>query len=172
MACVSLNQDYVKIKIPSFETVENVTYYIIEVRISSIQWTVKHRYKDFVELHDNLVSEHCVEKDILPPKKIIGNKSESFIEKRKIALEAYLNSVYNYLKKAMPRELAVFLHLHVYDIFFLLQNLALKFFNDGVSLLEHSANYTFDSVQVRSTTCSSRRFYGISVSNTCDKTVT
>ncbi|XP_012255769.2 nischarin [Athalia rosae] len=148
MACVLLNQDYVQIKIPSSETVENVTYYEIEVTISSIQWIVKHRYNEFAELHDILVSEHCVEKDILPPKKLIGNKSETFIEKRRAALEIYLNAVYNYLKKAMPRELALFLEMHVYDIFFLLQNMALQFFNDGISLLEASQSYAFDPVQL------------------------
>lgn len=148
MACILLNQDYVVIKIPSYETVDNVTYYEIEVRVSSVQWTVRHRYNEFAELHEILVSEHCVEKEILPPKKLIGNKCESFIEKRRIGLENYLNAVYNYLKKAMPIELALFLDLHVYDIFFLLKNLALKFFNEGVSLLESSLNYTFDPVQL------------------------
>ncbi|XP_015523853.1 nischarin [Neodiprion pinetum] len=148
MACVLLNQDNVRIKIPSSETIENVTYYEIEVMVSSIKWTLRHRYNDFAELHETLVAEHCVEKDILPPKKLIGNKSEGFIEKRRIALETYLNSVYTYLKKAMPRELALFLEFHVYDIFFLLQNMALRFFNEGVTILENSQFHTFDLVQL------------------------
>lgn len=147
MACILLNQDYVRINIPKTETIDNVTYYDIEVKISSIEWSVRHRYNEFVELHDTLVSDHCVEKDILPPKKLIGNKGEVFVEKRRAALEIYLNAVYNYLKKAMPRELALFLDLHVYDIFFLLQNMALRFFNEGVSLLE-AEQTTFDPVQV------------------------
>lgn len=95
------------------------------------------------------MSEHCVEKESLPPKKLIGNKSEAFIEKRRQALEIYLNSVYNYLKKTMPRELAMFLDLHVYDIFFLLQNMALQFFTEGETLLQGDKSYTFTPVQVR-----------------------
>lgn len=89
-----------------------------------------------------------MEKDILPPKKLIGNKNEVFVEKRRLGLEIYLNAVYNYLKKAMPRELALFLDLHVYDIFFLLQNMALQFFTEGDVLLQSSKSYTFNPVQV------------------------
>lgn len=92
------------------------------------------------------MSEHCVEKDILPPKKLIGNKCEAFVEKRRLSLEVYLNAVYNYLKKAMPRELAVFLDLHAYDIYFLLQSMALEFFTRSDALLQ--ASYKFNPVQV------------------------
>ncbi|XP_020280844.1 nischarin [Pseudomyrmex gracilis] len=148
MACLLLNQENVRVKIPSFETTDGVTYYCIEVGIASIKWTVKHRYNDFAELHEKLVSEHCVEKDILPPKKLIGNKCEAFVEKRRQNLEIYLNIVYNYLKKAMPRELAVFLDLHVYDIYFLLQSMALEFFISGEALLQTSTSYKFNPIQL------------------------
>lgn len=107
-----MNQENISIKIPSYETVEGVTTYKIEVKINEIVWTLKHRYSEFAELHEILILEHCVEKEILPPKKFIGNKSETFIEKRKNGLEIYLNTIYNYLKKTMPRELAMFLELH------------------------------------------------------------
>ena len=144
MACLLLNQDDISITIPSSTQDDSVTYYIIQVKVGSVEWTIKHRYSEFAELHETLVQEHCVEKDILPPKKLIGNKNEAFVEKRRFQLETYLNSVYCYLKKAMPRELATFLHLHIYDICFLLQNMALQFFTDNIS-----ANiYTFNPVQV------------------------
>ena len=107
-----------------------------------------YRYNDFAELHDKLVSENYVKKDILPPKKLIGNKCEAFVEKRRLSLEIYLNEVYNYLKKAMPRELAVFLHMHIYDIFFLLQSMALEFFTEGNNLLQKSKIYKFNLIQV------------------------
>lgn len=94
------------------------------------------------------MSEHCVEKNILPPKKLIGNKCEAFVEKRRQNLELYLNVVYNYLKKAMPRELAVFLDLHVYDIHFLLQSMASEFFMNGSTLLQSSPSYKFNPIQV------------------------
>ncbi|OAD56010.1 Nischarin [Eufriesea mexicana] len=148
MACLLLNQENVHIKIPSAVTVVGITYYCIEVRIASIKWTVKHRYNEFSELHDKLVSENYVKKDILPPKKLIGNKCEAFVEKRRLSLEVYLNEVYSYLKKAMPRELAVFLDMHTYDIFFLLQSMALKFFIEGENLLQKSKTYKFNVIQL------------------------
>lgn len=107
-----------------------------------------YRYNDFSELHDKLVSENYVKKDILPPKKLIGNKCEAFVEKRRLSLEVYLNEVYSYLKKAMPRELAVFLDMHIYDIFFLLQSMALEFFTEGENLLQKSKTYKFNVIQV------------------------
>ncbi|XP_011299723.1 nischarin [Fopius arisanus] len=148
MACLLLNSESIQIKIPSIETIDGITYYVVEVRINEVVWTLKHRYNEFAELHEILVSEHCVEKEILPPKKLIGNKSEAFIEKRRQGLEMYLNSVYNYLKKTMPRDLATFLDLHVYDIFFLLQNMALQFFSEGETLLQGNKSYTFTPVQL------------------------
>lgn len=84
----------------------------------------------------------------MPPKKLIGNKCEAFVEKRRHSLEIYLNAVYAYLRKAMPRELAVFLDLHVYDIFFLLQSMALELFTEGCSFLQSSKSYKFDPIQV------------------------
>lgn len=144
MASLLSNEEDVSIKIPSSTQQDNVTFYNIEMKVGPVQWTVKHRYSEFAELHDVLVQEHCVEKDILPPKKLIGNKNEAFVEKRKFQLESYLNSVYCYLKKAMPMELAVFLQLHIYDIHFLLQNMALKFYTDPPT----TNYYTFNPVQV------------------------
>jgi len=106
------------------------------------------RYSTFAALHDSFVSKYCVEKDILPPKKLIGNKCEVFVEKRRQSLEIYLNAVYNYLKKAMPRELALFLDLHEYDIYFLVQSMALEFFVTGDTLLQASTSYKFNPIQV------------------------
>ncbi|XP_014204877.1 nischarin [Copidosoma floridanum] len=142
------NQEDVQLSIPSYETTDNVTYYLVEVTIGTVKWSVKHRYSEFAELHDTLVTDHCVEKDILPPKKFIGNKSEAFVEKRRLGLEIYLNSVYNYLKKIMPRPLAIFLEFHVYEIFFLLQNLACKFFTEGDLLLPKCNFFTYSVVQL------------------------
>ncbi|XP_066585903.1 nischarin-like [Prorops nasuta] len=148
MACLLQNQDNVTIKIPSTEIVDGITFYCIEVRISTITWAVKHRYSEFAELHDKLVSDYWVDKELLPPKKLIGNKNEAFIEKRRLSLEAYLTSIYNYLRKIIPRELALFLDLHIYDIFFILQSMALEFFTDGIFMLQKSKSYTFNPIQL------------------------
>ena len=148
MACLLMNQEDVHLTVPTYQTQDGVTFYILEVRIANVKWTVKHRYNEFVELHDVLVSEHCVDKDILPPKKLIGNKTESFVEKRRVGLENYLNNVYNYLKKIMPRVFALFLELHLYEIFFILQSLSYKFFTEGEKLLMGSSTFKFNPIQV------------------------
>lgn len=148
MARLLLNQSNICIKIPSYETEHGITSYLIEVQVKEVVWTLKHRYSEFAELHHVLISEHCVEKEILPPKKFIGNKNELFIEKRRKNLEIYLNTAYNYLKKTMPRKLAIFLGLHLYDTFFLLQDMALQFFTDGEDILKSSNSYNFSPVQL------------------------
>lgn len=148
MACFLSNRHDTSITIPSAEKNDSVIVYMIKVRVGSISWTVLHRYNDFVDLHDKLVSDHGVAKDILPPKKVIGNRDPAFIEKRRGSLEVYLTSVVNFLQRAMPRELALFLDFHLYDILFLLQNLAMHFFVAGDSLLQMSKSYTFTPFQV------------------------
>jgi hypothetical protein len=148
MACFLINRHDTAITIPNVEKNDSVIVYMIMVRVGNISWTVFHRYNDFVELHEKLVSDHGVAKDILPPKKVIGNREPTFIEKRRGALEVYLTTVVNFLQRAMPRELALFLDFHLYDILFLLQNLAMHFFLDGDTLLETSRSYTFSPLQV------------------------
>ena len=47
----SLNKpDSVEIYIPEAIAEENVTLYIIHLRIGRIEWTVRHRYRNFVEV--------------------------------------------------------------------------------------------------------------------------
>jgi nischarin len=109
---------------------------------------VKHRYSAFAALHEILVADHGVSKELLPPKKVIGNQDPVFIEKRRAALETYLQTVMNFLKIAMPQELAYFLHFHQYEVLYLLQSLALQFFNEGDLLLQNSASFKFTPLQV------------------------
>lgn len=148
MACFLSNRRDTSVTIPNVEKNDNVVVYMIKVRVGVISWTVLHRYSDFLDLHEKLVSDHGVAKDILPPKKVIGNRDPAFIEKRRGSLEAYLASVVNFLQRAMPRELALFLDFHLYDIQFLLQNLAMNFFIAGDSLLQMSKSYSFTPFQV------------------------
>jgi len=103
MACFLSNRHDTEITIPNVENNENISIYIIMVRVGSISWTVPHRYNDFVELHEKLSSDHGLAKDILPPKKVIGNRDPAFIEKRRGALEVYLTSVVSFLQRTMPR---------------------------------------------------------------------
>ncbi|CAB3233274.1 unnamed protein product [Arctia plantaginis] len=129
-------------------TKDNVTYYKITVKVGTIQWTVLHRYSDFVELHEKLVSDHGVAKELLPPKKVIRNKTPKFVEQRKEALCEYLKNVFNYLRLTMPSQFAQFLDFHLYDIFFLLQVLAKKLFLEGDKLLQNEKSHYFTPVEL------------------------
>lgn len=136
------------VSIDEATTKENVTYYKIAVRVGPVNWSVLHRYSDFVELHDKLVSDHGVAKELLPPKKVIRNKTPKFVEQRREALNDYLKNVFNYLRLTMPYEFAHFLDFHLYDIFFLLQDLAKKLYLEGDVLLQDEMSYKLTPLEV------------------------
>lgn len=129
-------------------TKDNVTYYKIVVKVGPVQWDVYHRYSDFVELHDRLVADFAVAKELLPPKKVIGNKTTKFVVKRREGLNDYLKNVVNYLKLTIPSELAHFLDFHIYDILYLLQDLAKKLYLEGDNLLQNEKSYKFTPLEV------------------------
>ncbi|XP_073959510.1 nischarin-like isoform X2 [Choristoneura fumiferana] len=127
---------------------DTVTYYRITVRVGPVHWNVLHRYNDFVELHEKLVSNHGVAKELLPPKKVIRNKTPKFVEQRKEALDVYLKNVFNYLKLTMPSEFAHFLDMHLYDIFFLLQDLAKTLYMEGDKMLQNGKSHKFTPMEL------------------------
>lgn len=127
---------------------DGVTYYKITVTVGNVTWSVLHRYSDFADLHEKLVSDHGVAKELLPPKKVIRNKTPKFVEQRKEALNEYLKNTFNYLRLAMPYDFAHFLDFHLYDIYFLLQDLAKKFFLEGDKLLQNKKSYKFTPLEV------------------------
>lgn len=136
------------VNIVDANTKDNVTFYKIVVKVGHVQWNVFHRYSDFVELHEKLVGDHGVAKDLLPPKKVIRNKTPKFVEQRREALNEYLKNVFKYLLLTMPSEFAHFLNFHLYDIFFLLQDLAKKLFWEGDKLLENEKSHKFNLLQL------------------------
>ncbi|XP_054262499.1 nischarin [Macrosteles quadrilineatus] len=148
MACFLFNKDRVYIHIPDVCDVDKVTFYNIVVKVGDFSWKVKHRYNDFVTLHDKLVVDHCVSKDILPSKKLIGKRDPVFIQKRRLGLETYLSNVVNFLKETMPRELAMFLDFHKYDILFLLQEMSSTFLRDGDAILSKEKSFKFNPLQL------------------------
>lgn len=83
-------EENVEVYIPNTQESDGVTLYVINLCVGGIRWSVKQRYNAFAELHEKLVSNHGVARDLLPPKKIIGNKDPSFIEKRRSDLELYI----------------------------------------------------------------------------------
>lgn len=123
---------------------DQVTYYIIKVNVGDITWSVRKRYKEFLELHKKLVNEHTVTKDILPGKKILGNKNPNFIERRRVGLEIYLQTVMSFLQKSMPDELFDFLEFDKYDVILIVKKLAVDFFQNGDSYLLSDHIFNFD----------------------------
>ncbi|XP_067424219.1 nischarin isoform X5 [Emydura macquarii macquarii] len=117
------------------ELVESYTVYIIQISVGTHQWTVKHRYSDFHDLHEKLVSEKKIDKNLLPPKKIIGKNSKSLVEKRQKELEVYLQTLLVKFPIAAPKALSHFLHFNLYEINGITAALAEELFHRGEQLL-------------------------------------
>lgn len=142
MADSLASPDSVQISVPEALNEENVTWYVIQIKIGDINWKTRRRFREFVELHETLV-ENGVEKDSLPGKKLLGNRDPSFIMKRRRDLESYLQSVFKFLQHSMPQNLAIFLCLNKYDQHFILRQLALKQFEYMTSeILKEEAELT------------------------------
>ncbi|GAB1600647.1 nischarin isoform X4 [Argonauta hians] len=124
------------VRIIGSECVENHTVYVIEVTIGPYTWCVRHRYSDFHDLHDKLVSTFKIDKGLLPPKKLFGNQSETFIKKRQNDLEVYLQTILFYLAQKIPPILAYFLDFNKYEIHGITQALAEDLYNRGELILQ------------------------------------
>lgn len=148
MSNYELHASETSISIPRVITVDGVNYYEVMVKCGLVMWTVNRRYRDFDDLHSKLVQERSVAKDKLPPKKVIGNRSPTFLKKRQEALEQYLKEMLIFLKVTMPREFVEFLEFHRYDIIFLAQNLACSFFLRGETFLAKSKKYGFSVLEL------------------------
>ncbi|XP_055595748.1 nischarin-like [Uranotaenia lowii] len=148
MSNYQLHANETSITVPRVVTLENVNYYEIVVKCGHVMWTISRRYRDFDDLHNKLVQERSVAKDKLPPKKVIGNKSPSFLKKRQEALEQYLKEMLIFLKVTMPKEFVEFLEFHRYDIIFIVQSLANSFFLRGETFLAKSKKYGFSVLEL------------------------
>ncbi|NP_001334512.1 nischarin isoform 2 [Mus musculus] len=117
------------------ELVDTYTVYVIQVTDGNHEWTIKHRYSDFHDLHEKLVAERKIDKSLLPPKKIIGKNSRSLVEKRERDLEVYLQTLLTTFPDVAPRVLAHFLHFHLYEVNGVTAALAEELFEKGEQLL-------------------------------------
>lgn len=71
MSCFLKCSADTSVTIPNHVDNNGITYYLLQVCVGpSISWTVQHRYREFVDLNDKLVSGHSISKDLLPPKKV------------------------------------------------------------------------------------------------------
>lgn len=140
--------DNYKISIPYWKSIDKNTFYVIKIDIGDVSWTVTRRYSEFAKLHQTLVADHGVFGDILPPKKVIGNKDEQFIEKRRLALDQYLSNIVRFLQKTMPKDLALFLNFYQFDISYIVKTLAVKFYPFGEISLSKTKSYKLSTIEV------------------------
>ena len=122
------------LSIPEAVSEDGVTYYVVRVDVDAVHWTVRHRFRDFAQLHEVLVDSAVgIAKDSLPEKRRIGNRDPAFVMQRRRDLESYIQSVFQFLQRAIPPIMATFLHLDRYDVNFLLQELSAKHFDREVA---------------------------------------
>lgn len=70
MSCYHKNPTETVVTIPRTTTSDGVVYYEILIKSwQNVEWHVKHRYRDFDELHDKLI-QRAVGKELLPGKKV------------------------------------------------------------------------------------------------------
>jgi len=156
-----------KISVPEIVNEENITYYVINVEIDDARWEVKRRYNDFLSLHEKLV-DVGVDKDGLPPKKLLGNKDPAFLMKRRKELETYLLTTFHFLEKNLPPVLAEFLHFNLYESHFILRNLASKSYQRELELTNlnlaagDEADSSYVKIEEESTTWTPLEMHSIS----------
>ncbi|XP_039723448.1 nischarin isoform X8 [Pteropus medius] len=134
------------------ELVDTYTVYIIQITDGNHEWTVKHRYSDFYDLHEKLVAEKKIDKNLLPPKKIIGKNSRSLVEKREKDLEIYLQTLLTTFPGVAPRVLAHFLHFQFYEINGITAALAEELFEKGEQLLVAGEVFAIGPLQLYAVT--------------------
>lgn len=122
MSCFHQNPEKTILSVPFYESVDNIEFYKVSVKVfHEKEWVVSRRYRDFEVLHEKLQNKTAIAVD-LPGKKLI--KSKEFLEKRRECLEKYLQAVAVSCRHSMPLDFVEFLELDKYDIVFLLQKLA------------------------------------------------
>lgn len=111
------------VTVPEAVTEDGVTLYNIHVRVGEVCYQVQKRFSQFQTMHHQLVEEG-VDRDLLPPKKLLGSKDPAFIMKRRRELEIYLQSVCHFLERNLSPYLLDFLELGQYDIHLIVSSLA------------------------------------------------
>lgn len=120
------NQTQWKLTIPETHCYLGKVFYHINVQVGNVSWIVKRRYSEFAELNATLTRDQGLNKDLLPPKKFVGNLDPRFIDQRRILLELYLNRIFQLLLKTMPTSLANFLDLGNHDVMFIIKEIPRK----------------------------------------------
>ena len=123
--------------------------YKIDVMTKSNHWFVLRRFKEFNELHKKLVGAYGVPKDMLPPKKLTANMSLQYLEKRRQALEHYLQRLVNsstYVSTCP--EIFDFLDVRSHDVLSVTKSLAKELFTSGDAILASDEEFVLSPTQL------------------------
>ena len=123
--------------------------YKIDVMTKSNHWFVFRRYREFDELHKKLVSLYGIPKDMLPPKKFTSKMALSHLEKRKAALEHYLQRLVNsstYVSSST--EILEFLEVQRHDVITVTKALAKDLFLKGKDVLAKGESFMLTPTQL------------------------
>lgn len=134
-------------RIPRTEAGEGFTIYVIEVHVPPFTWYVKHRYSNFFDLHELLTANCHVDKNLLPPKKLFGSHSETFILKRQADLQLYLQTLIHQFD-VLPVPLANFLDFPRYEVRTIIEDLSERLFYQGDQILTENQVFQFTPLQL------------------------
>ncbi|CAB3992740.1 nischarin-like, partial [Paramuricea clavata] len=123
--------------------------YKIDVMTQSNHWFILRRYREFHCLHLNLVKQFNIPSDMLPTKKLFSNMSLIHLEKRRNALEHYLQRLINsHHDIAESQELFQFLNVQTHDVLCVTRQLAKVLENEGRNILASGGVFTFSPTQM------------------------
>ncbi|CDW57589.1 nischarin [Trichuris trichiura] len=144
MACFSAleldeNDSISFIHIKGYTVKTDFTFYTIVVSVGRYEWTVDRRYSDFDAF--NRARHKDKEGPIFPPKRLIGNQDCEFLNSRRKELEIYLRAIFkaDCLQQrkvglsSLPRQLALFLDFHLYEVHAIVEHLAETFATGKIS---------------------------------------
>lgn len=123
--------------------------YKIDVMTRSNHWFVFRRYREFDELHKKLVSLYSIPKDMLPPKKFTSKMALCHLEKRKAALEHYLQRLVNSSTfVSTSPEILEFLEVQRHDVMSVTKTLAKELSCNGQDVLRKGESFTLTPTQL------------------------
>ena len=84
-----------RVKFLDYKLQNGVTYYSISVTTytNSESWIFESRYRQMLELHEQILSTFSIKLPSFPPKKWPGNLNADFISQRQKSLENYFNNL-------------------------------------------------------------------------------
>ena len=84
-----------RVKFLDYKVISGVTYYSISVTTltNSESWIFESRYRNMLDLHNQISSNLDIKLPTFPPKKWPGNMNPDFISQRQKSLENYFNNL-------------------------------------------------------------------------------